>query len=264
MKAVRSETWGQDAPIHVVAARLSECPDSAAELAVRLAPNLDPAQAERWALFAHVDDRRRFLLARECALAALARLMGSNLAAAAVLGSGPGGQPRLIAPVLPEPPFLTISWSHAGDLCVASAAQHPHGIDTEPFARGARVLHMAPRLLAEGEDGPNTAPEALAFWTAKEAVQKALGLGMRLDMRRVRLMGSRADVSLSRDRAGFTLTRLPIAYDHVTSLAISEEVRPDLRLEWLHGHGEVLAGAEPDLTTPIRPETCPERPAAMV
>ncbi|WP_018350595.1 4'-phosphopantetheinyl transferase family protein [Longispora albida] len=118
--------------------------------------------------------------ARDLLLAAASGACGVPVAALGV-GYEPGGRPLLTGVS-----GLHVSVSHGrGLVAVAVSAAGPVGVDAEA-QRSLPVAGLARRWLLPAEaawvHGHEEAGQALAFlklWTAKEAMGKALGLGMR-------------------------------------------------------------------------------------
>src|SRR5690606_24716552 len=77
--------------------------------------------------------------------------------------------------------------SHSGGVALLGVADRPVGVDIETRMHG-NSLEMARQFFCQQEQqrvaDANCADEAfLAIWTAKEAVVKAIGLGLRIDTR---------------------------------------------------------------------------------
>lgn len=105
-----------------------------------------------------------------------------------VLAHGPAGNPvvRVAALADPGPVELPVSVSRAGQVVVVAArAAGPVGVDVEEI-RPLPALALARRWFSAdelawlaGRPEVGRAAEFLRLWTAKEAVGKALGLGLR-------------------------------------------------------------------------------------
>jgi phosphopantetheinyl transferase len=150
--------------------------------------------------------RRERLAGRLAARGALAAMWPAqalaHLPAIAATSDGPrAGQPYVIAPPGQEPwPAPCISISHAGDGALAAASSLPLGVDVDVVApRDPGFLALAftdaersamPGLAADWALG---AERALALcWSAKEAVLKLLGVGLRAPLQGVELFFPRA------------------------------------------------------------------------
>lgn len=229
---------------------------------------IDIAAAERWARSSDVealstwlskDDlatlerltvpkkRRERLAGRLAARGALAALWPGqapeHLPAIAAASDGPrAGQPYVIAPPGQEPwtapPCISIS--HAGDGAFAAVGSMPLGIDVDVVApRDPGFLALAftdaerSAMPALAADWALTAEGALALcWSAKEAVLKYLGVGLRAPLQGVELDFAAAD---ARPRA----TPRPVT---ITQRAGA----PGAILDGLR-HAHLLVGLAPDL-----------------
>ncbi|MHB8283789.1 MAG: 4'-phosphopantetheinyl transferase family protein [Caulobacteraceae bacterium] len=151
----------------------------AAAIDVDVLSSDERARADR---MRHAAERRRFIVAR----VALRRLLGERLGLApqAVrLVLGEHGKPRLDA----GGPHFNLT--HSGDLAlIALCSNYPLGVDVEQAGQGLSALDdIASTYFSRAERaGYFALPPARrgqAFhrvWTRKEAVAKALGLGMAL------------------------------------------------------------------------------------
>lgn len=162
-----------DVVVHVVAAT----EDWRAHL-----PALSEEEQGRADGFRLTEDRVRFV----CGRAALRRLLGERLGTApdrVVITIGPNGRPSVV-----HPAALTLDFnlSHSGTrIAIGFAVGGRIGVDIERH-RGDRDL----RAFADGVTGPRErrrlsglddgafADEFYACWTRKEALVKALGLGL--------------------------------------------------------------------------------------
>lgn len=104
---------------------------------------------------------------------------------------GPHGRPSLA----PPHQSLAVNWSHSGDWAVLAVARDLPvlGIDIECPRPRRRALDLARRFFHPDEYDllcrlPSDLVESafLRFWTAKEAVLKALGEGLRFGLHRIR------------------------------------------------------------------------------
>jgi 4'-phosphopantetheinyl transferase len=130
-----------------------------------------------------LEDRRRFIVSR----AGLRRILGAWLGVAPQalrLGEGEYGKPCLAT--VGGPPFNV---SHSGDLAlIAVSRSHAVGVDIEQTGRGLDELDAiaqayfstAERLAYAALPRAERARAFYRGWTRKEAVAKALGLGMSL------------------------------------------------------------------------------------
>ena len=136
----------------------------------------DRARAKR---FQRASDRVRFTAARFLLCMALQRRFGVT---DAVLISPPGAKPLASGTGLPA--NLDVNLSHAGDLvaCVLGIGVSV-GIDVEPIDRVVDAADIARAQFAPEEQASGR--DTLTFlrmWTLKEAVAKAAGLGLALEL----------------------------------------------------------------------------------
>lgn len=166
------------ATVHCWRVPIDAVDDAAAR---RLRALLDPSERARHDRLRMDDDRRRFVASH----AAVRILVGAALRRdphAVAFATGPYGKPFVPA----EP--LTFSMTHSGRFAlVALAAATPVGVDVEEVrsfpdrdAIAERFFH--PLEARELGTDANDVDEAAFFraWTRKEAVAKALGLGLSL------------------------------------------------------------------------------------
>ncbi|MEU0671745.1 4'-phosphopantetheinyl transferase superfamily protein [Streptomyces sp. NPDC006172] len=161
---------------------------------------LAPVERARHEAIARADDRGRFLLGCALSRIALGELLGVApaevpLRRACPRCGGPHGKPRLAVPH--GSPFADVDFSvtHSGDVVgVAVARGAAVGLDVEESGSGAAldVDTVAPVALTDAEFAAlNARPPAerasafLGVWTRKEAVLKALGVGLTVPPRRL-------------------------------------------------------------------------------
>jgi 4'-phosphopantetheinyl transferase len=151
---------------------------------------LDADETARARRFVFDRDRDRFVRAHAMVRQLLGGLLG-HAPASLRFEAGPLGKPIL----RDTTPPLAFNLSHGGDLgalVVSREVEVEVGIDIEAWrpmpdalAVGASVFTAAETAGWPGADGGRIDREFLRLWTRKEAVLKALGLGLSLDPRQV-------------------------------------------------------------------------------
>ncbi|AUS80346.1 4-phosphopantetheinyl transferase [Actinoalloteichus sp. AHMU CJ021] len=216
---------------------------------------LDDAERTRHDRFRREEDRQRHLVAR-----ALSRI---------VLGAHLGLDPRDVRfryecahcgeeahgkPVLTPDSGLRFSLSHSGESVVLAVCRGGEvGVDVEEVRENLDVDRLGDTVLCEEEQRTVAALPAerrqdafFTYWTRKEAVLKAVGLGLALPMRSVLLSGpdeAPAMVDWRSERPppeALRLYELAAPAGHLASLAVLD-ARP-LRIRELPGD-PLLAGA---------------------
>jgi 4'-phosphopantetheinyl transferase len=104
---------------------------------------------------------------------------------------GPLGKPSLVSEADTAALHFNVSHSHDRALC-AFASGDPLGVDIERIRANADCRAIAARFFAPSEqvaigsfDEPDRVGAFFACWTRKEAMLKALGLGVPADLRRI-------------------------------------------------------------------------------
>lgn len=153
---------------------------------------------------------RRFVAAR----AALRELLGSLLGVARAdveIRYGPHGKPEVEGP-------LRFSVAHSGELVLMAAALGREvGVDVERVRRLSDPAGLAREVLDAGEQDAFAAlapherdADLLAAWTRKEALLKALGIGL----------GPDAWSTVNREKGRFSIRTLAPAPGYVGALAV--------------------------------------------
>ena len=166
--------------IHVwVAAAIPET-SALAEMASKLSPD----EQERAARFHQAVDRDRYRFSRALLREWLSGHIGVGPSDVA-LTCGPAGKPMLATPEGAAPP-LVFNVTHTRQLTLIALARSGElGIDAEPLAAGEAWSELAGRVLSRRERAelerlaPALRPAAfLRAWTGKEALLKAVGVGL--------------------------------------------------------------------------------------
>jgi 4'-phosphopantetheinyl transferase len=175
--------------IHVVGISLSRVGPEALQ---RISELCDPQERQRAARFTFPRDRDLHLLARGLLRVALTRLIPHVDPATWRFASEPCGRPFIVSP--PSVPFdFNISHCEGRVMCVISNGPSC-GIDVEIGRRLPDVDLLARNVLAPSErDWLNAGPwqerptRFLRLWTMKEAIAKAVGLGLRIPFDEIEL-----------------------------------------------------------------------------
>jgi 4'-phosphopantetheinyl transferase len=141
------------------------------------------ARAER---FRQADDRRRYIVGRSVLRTMLGRRL-DRAPGALAFDFSPHGKPTLA-----DAGEIAFNVSHSGDYVVVAVGRAAAvGVDVEQVRPGLDLMGVGARVFTPAElasiaDTPE-AQKALRFfrqWTFKEAVVKAVGLGLSLDLKR--------------------------------------------------------------------------------
>ncbi|PYE94803.1 4'-phosphopantetheinyl transferase [Rhizobium sp. PP-F2F-G38] len=147
----------------------------------------ETVRAER---FLHADDRRDFVAAHALLRFQLHRHFPDLPFPARIGADGQGGKPRLLAGHDSDGAAVDFNISHTrGMVACVTAGDHDVGIDCEPLARTvdaglAEVCFSELEcrwLKTQSSLTPSSA--FLHLWTLKEAVTKALGTGLAIDLK---------------------------------------------------------------------------------
>jgi 4'-phosphopantetheinyl transferase len=196
----------------------------------------DPALARRW------------LLSR----VALREILGAELgigAAQVRLRVGPHGRPALDQG--PERRALDFNLSHSGDLALVAVGRGVLvGVDVERLRRRRDPLAVAERWFSASEAAairtlpPHDRPQAfLRCWTAKEALAKGLGTGLRLtpgEMELIQRPGEILPAPTAREWRVVELTDLPD--DYLGALAVDRDVAAVPTRDWVAARGSRPSG----------------------
>lgn len=154
----------------------------------RMALHLDPEERARAERFHRRADRDRFVFSRALLRERLAAYLGGAPAEVRFV-YGRAGKPMLADRDGGRPP-LVFNVTHTRELTLIALARDGElGIDAEPIQAGEAWAELAFRVLSGRERGelerltPAVRPAAfLRAWTGKEALLKAVGLGLVNDL----------------------------------------------------------------------------------
>ena len=194
-------SWNDLAPGEVVCCQIAigELVPSSVE---KLRGVLTAEERSRGDRFLKPIDRLRFTACRGALRMLLARLVGAQ-ASTLTLAAGANGKPELPGS------WLNFNVAHGGETgLIALARDHPVGVDVEPVQptqdRARLAVYFHPGERQELEATPRALAEQAFFrlWARKEAVAKALGLGLSLDLAAYRVSAAPAEPRvLALDRA---------------------------------------------------------------
>ncbi|MGW0871114.1 4'-phosphopantetheinyl transferase family protein [Streptomyces sp. NPDC002740] len=158
---------------------------------------LDPVELGRYEATADPDNRRRFLAGCAVSRTVLGELLGLPPADVPLRRvcprcGGPHGKVTLDVPTDSPHADVRFSVSHSGDVIGLAVCRGADvGLDVEDGA-GTDVEKVAPRVLTDTELAalrarpPSERPAAfLRYWTRKESALKAIGVGLRVPLRRL-------------------------------------------------------------------------------
>lgn len=193
---------------------------------------LDDEERERAARFRVEAARRRFVTGHVMLRRVLSAVTGVE-PGRLCFAFGAHGKPRL----LDGGPYFNLA--HSGDAVVLSVADDEVGVDVEELRPLATTDRLARRICTPRELGdllalgPSPRGGALLrLWTAKEAVLKALGSGIRGSMRSIEVSldanGKLGLLSLQGEPTSWTLLDAPAPEGMVAAVAVA---RPTCRLE---------------------------------
>lgn len=208
-----------DGEVEVWWARVTDGPGRAVTL-------LDSAELDRLGQYRWEADRTRFALGAATARLVAGRYLGRPASSVELDRTCPTcGEPHGKVRVL-DAGDLEVSVTHSGDLVGVAFARQAVGLDVEQRrsnidSLAPDVLHPAERNRVDGLPTQARRLELLRMWTRKEALLKATGLGLRVEMSRVVLSGEHGRTVLSAPTPGPAhLVDLRPAEDHVGALAV--------------------------------------------
>jgi 4'-phosphopantetheinyl transferase len=186
-------------PVEVWFARIREPCDPSVLEATR--GRLEAWEEERLRRLRRTEDQIRFAVAH-----ILVRVLLSALRPVPPtewrLAQTPNGRPFVSSPRTDAVVHFNLSHT-AGLVGCAAAVGVPVGFDVEAVDRRFQVERLARRILSPAEylfgkedAGPWSPRWVLRYWTLKEALLKAVGLGLRLSPRSVEVSLRNVDVSL--------------------------------------------------------------------
>ncbi|MBK9177020.1 MAG: 4'-phosphopantetheinyl transferase superfamily protein [Flavobacteriales bacterium] len=194
---------------------------------------LDDAERARAGRFRFDQDRERFVLGHGLLRDVLGRVTDTE-ATAIRYERGPFGKPSLAD----RGPHFNFSDTKDAVL-IGLCADEPIGVDLETMGRA--VDHAAvsnhyftPEEIAEIGQSPDAKRLFLEYWTRKEAILKASGVGIMEDLRSLGVNRARNEMTITHDdferlaAQCYHVRTWPIGQSHIISLATENEVEAGL------------------------------------
>lgn len=201
----------------VITAHALACRDAPVHQAALLAL-LSEAEHARIAALRRPEDRLRSLIGRAAARLILARRLRVG-PRAVIFQEGPHGKPELDPQRHPGTHF---NIAHSGEWVLLAVADSPVGVDIEHCATDATDPLLQACFTEREQARIHSARDAIAQWTAKEAVLKAGGYGLTMEPASFEVPhgGSPwSEVSTPPALSGIRCTRFSITDDYCAALA---------------------------------------------
>lgn len=166
-------------PLNVSDSQYADCESS-----------LNAEELARANRFVHADVRRRFVVCRGTLRSVLAQMVGCT-PSAVTFRYEQWGKPQLAKPRVPN---LHFNVSHSGEWALIAIAQSPLGVDVEVINSRITYRAIAAQILSPGEQqsweqlsSAHREEATLKLWVCKEALLKAMGLGIAEGLKQVTL-----------------------------------------------------------------------------
>ena len=186
---------------------------------------LDHAECERASRFVFEADARRWIHYRTALRLTLGLELGADPAELKFIASD-FGKGRLAAPHQ----GVEFNVSHSERLAALAISRGgPVGVDLEPLDRARGLLDLAaafchPEEIAQLPDEPQArAYDLIKIWTGKEALLKALGIGLMFPPQEILIEDDRGRAHLS-GLDDFRLLRPPERFGHLAAVAVTNEI----------------------------------------
>ncbi len=213
---------------------------------------LSEAEQQRAARFVFERDRWSYAAAHSLLRAMLTELHGLQPLAWRFSDNGKGRPEIDPALALPVKPLFNISHTHGMASCAVTSGHLPEGfkigVDVERLGRSSDSLALAERFFSPSEsEWLRSLPESqldsefLRLWTLKEAVAKAVGVGLGLDFTSFHCSINPLSVSFDDPGLGSTATwelrNWFVDPVHWVSLAVQRPLGTIVNLTLRHLHG---------------------------
>lgn len=193
-------------------------------------PLLGAEERSRALRFRKVSDQRRYQLAHHLKRYCLSQVLGLQSAELS-LGEGEKGKPYCRNS---GAPFFNLS--HSGDWVLLGMSKFGEiGVDVEVVHRDVSESVMSYGLNSEqmaslGESGDAT-NRFMLYWTQKEAVIKALGLGLSMDLHSIHCSGELGKSQVWCEGQILNLGSLRLAEDYWMSVATSHSLPSTYKIQ---------------------------------
>jgi 4'-phosphopantetheinyl transferase len=203
---------------------------------------LSADELSRASRFVSPTDRQGYIAARSAMRGVLAHYTGTT-AAALEFAYSERGRPSLKSPAIP---LIDFNLAHSGDVALLAVCSSRVGVDVEPLRqRPQDFMDIATRFFSPGEASalaqlPSAARwrAFVSAWTMKEAVTKALGVGVTgLSEVEVRLSPAQPPALLSAPggAARWRIFQVEIGNDYLGAVAVESGVERLSTWAWSPG-----------------------------
>jgi len=202
---------------------------------------LSPEEQARMARFKFLDDRQRYLMAHGLKRVCLSRLLNTPWDALAFSQTETGKPVCTVGTEAGR--AVDFNLSHSGDwavMGVSSSAVFSSsasiGVDVEPkYRKGA--IHIAPRVLSEAQQVSLSEASSgdecfMRYWTQKEAISKAMGLGLSADFKQIDCSGAWGASYAQYCNQGFYVYTVPLFDGYIVSVAT--QANTPINIYWVN------------------------------
>jgi 4'-phosphopantetheinyl transferase len=186
---------------------------------------LSEVEKDRLARFRLEEDRQRFTIAHSLKRFCLSKLLGLN-ATALTFTEGSKGKPSC-----DQRQGLFFNISHSGNWALLGVSTIADlGVDVESWDRevGDSVLQYAlnTEQIARVKNSSNPQQQFMLYWTQKEAISKAIGLGISIDLKSLSCSGEFGLSQITYDREILHVHSRIIAGKYIASVSTQTEQVP--------------------------------------
>lgn len=179
---------------------------------------LDSDELERCARFRRQEDQQRYILAHALKRYCLAQYLQVP-ASSLQFSNGAKGKPYCAHPNAPA-----FNLSHSGECVLLGLSAIAHvGVDVERISRDVSSQIFSRVLSAKQQEqlahSPEPHYEFMCYWTQKEAISKALGLGLSIDFTTVECSGVEGEFDTHHSKQRLLVTTRQWDEEHIVSVA---------------------------------------------